>query len=83
MFPLVPTLCLGITLGYITFSKQLSLDKTQEGLKFEEVEYVRGLENPSEFPNIVRWLVKHGYSDDEITKAIGGNTLRVLKQVWK
>ena len=65
------------------FSKHLSIDSTHEGLKFEEVEYVKGLENPSEFPNIVRWLVKHGYSDDEIAKAIGGNTIRVLKQVWK
>jgi membrane dipeptidase len=65
------------------FSKHLSLDATQDGLKFEEVEYVKGLENPSEFPNVVRWLVKHGYSGDEIGKAIGGNTLRILKQVWK
>ena len=45
-------------------------------------EYVVGLENIGEYPNIVRWLVKHGYSDDEIAKAIGGNTLRVLEQVW-
>jgi membrane dipeptidase len=46
------------------------------------VEYVKGLENLSEFPNIVRWLVGHGYSDDEIVKAIGGNTLDLLQQVW-
>ena len=46
------------------------------------VEYVKGLENLSEFPNIVRWLVGHGYSDDEIVKAIGGNTLGLLQQVW-
>lgn len=45
-------------------------------------EYVVGLENIGEFPNIVRWLVKHGYADDEIAKAIGGNTLRVLEQAW-
>lgn len=45
-------------------------------------EYVVGLENIGEFPNVVRWLVKHGYSDDEIAKAIGGNTLRVLGQAW-
>lgn len=45
-------------------------------------EYVVGLENIGDFPNIVRWLVKHGYSDDEIAKAIGGNTLRVLKHAW-
>lgn len=45
-------------------------------------EYVVGLENIGEYPNIVRWLVRHGYSDDEIAKAIGGNTRRVLEQVW-
>ena len=45
-------------------------------------EYVVGLENIGDFPNIVRWLVKHGYSDDEIARAIGGNTLRVLEQAW-
>lgn len=46
-------------------------------------EYVVGLENIGDFPNIVRWLVKHGYSDDEIAKAIGGNTLRVLEAAWR
>jgi membrane dipeptidase len=46
------------------------------------VEYVKGLENLSEFPNVVRWLVAHDYSDDEIGKAIGGNTIRLLEQVW-
>ncbi|BCJ70340.1 dipeptidase [Polymorphospora rubra] len=47
------------------------------------VEYVAGLENPGEaFGNIVGWLVTHGYSDDEIAKVIGGNTIRVLEQVW-
>ena len=45
-------------------------------------EYVAGLENIGDFPNIVRWLVKHGYGDDEIAKVIGGNTLRVLEQAW-
>ena len=41
-----------------------------------------GLENIGDFPNIVRWLVKHGYTDDDIAKAIGGNTRRVLEQAW-
>ncbi|WP_272948842.1 membrane dipeptidase [Clostridioides difficile] len=27
--------------------------------------------------------MKHGYSDEEIEKVLGGNILRVLKQVWK
>lgn len=49
----------------------------------KRVEYVKGLENPSEcLINITRWLVKHGYSDREIEKIIGGNALRLLRRVW-
>jgi membrane dipeptidase len=47
------------------------------------VPHVRGLEKPGDFPNIVRWLVAHGYSDDEIAKAAGGNTLRVWAQCMR
>ena len=32
--------------------------------------------------NIARWLVKHEYSDDDVAKVLGGNILRVLKEVW-
>jgi len=50
---------------------------------FEEVEYVRGIENPTEGSrNILRWLVRHGYSDDDIARVIGGNAMRLLEQVW-
>ena len=42
-----------------------------------------GIENPGEgLLNCARWMVSHGYSDEDIAKAMGGNTLRVLKQVW-
>jgi len=44
--------------------------------------YVRGLENPSEFVNIARWMVGHGYSDGEVQKVVGLNALRVLEKVW-
>ncbi len=47
------------------------------------VNYVRGMENPTEgYNNIIRWLIKHGYSDEEIIKVAGGNILRVLNEVW-
>jgi membrane dipeptidase len=50
---------------------------------FEEVAWVEGLENPTEASqNILRWLVAHNYSDDEIAKVIGGNALRLLEAVW-
>lgn len=64
------------------FAGELSISKSHEGVKFEEVPYVKGIENPSEYPNIVRWLVKNGYSDSEIEKVVGGNTLSVLNKVW-
>jgi len=65
------------------FAAALSISASHGRKEFEEVPYVEGLENPAEaFPNIVRWLVKHGYSDGDIAKAIGGNVLRVLKDAW-
>jgi membrane dipeptidase len=65
------------------FASQLSIQHLHGQAQFGKVEYVAGIENPGEaFPNIVRWLVKHGYSDEDIAKAVGGNTMRVLEQVW-
>ncbi|TMC03860.1 MAG: diguanylate cyclase [Chloroflexi bacterium] len=65
------------------FAKQLSIKAAHGAQEFEEVEYVDGIENPAEaFPNIVRWLVKHDYSDGDIAKAVGGNVMRVLEEVW-
>jgi membrane dipeptidase len=61
----------------------LSLGASKGTTPYPQVEYVDGVENPAEaFPNIVRWMVTHGYSDDEIGKAVGGNIMRVLDEVW-
>jgi hypothetical protein len=52
-------------------------------MEFQEVDYVKGLENPAEgSANILRWLVKHGYCDEDIEKVMGGNALRLLREVW-
>ena len=48
----------------------------------EWVDYVEGLENVSEFPNVIRWLVAHGYPDEQISKLVGGNALRALADTW-
>jgi membrane dipeptidase len=65
------------------FAEHLSIAQAWGGVEFPRVEYVDGLENPAEcFGNIVGWLVRHDWSDDEIRAVIGGNTLRVLEQVW-
>lgn len=65
------------------FASNLSLGQAHGNVEYQKVPYVDGLENPAEgFHNIVGWLVAHDYSDDEIRAVIGGNTLRVLKEVW-
>lgn len=65
------------------FAAQLSIKGAHAGVEFDEVPYVKGLENPAEiFPNVTRWLVKNGYSDEEIRKIIGENALRVLEVIW-
>ena len=40
-----------------------------------------GLEDVSKYPNLVYELLKRGYSDNEIEKVLGGNFLRVWKEV--
>jgi len=44
--------------------------------------YVKGLENPNEYVNIMRWMIKHGYGDGEIQKVVGLNAMRLLRSVW-
>jgi membrane dipeptidase len=55
---------------------------TGEVAEHEWVDHVEGLENLSEFPNVIRWLVAHGYSDEQIAKLAGGNVIRALRDVW-
>ena len=62
---------------------ELSIGASRGQAEYPEVAFVDGLESPAEaFGNIVRWMVLHGYSDDDIAKAAGGNVLRVLDEVW-
>jgi membrane dipeptidase len=53
-----------------------------EDPEHEWVDYVEGLENVSEFPNVIRWLVAHGYSDEHVAKLVGDNALRALAGAW-
>jgi membrane dipeptidase len=65
-----------------TFAHLLSLGAAR-GPDFEPVDYVDGLENPSEnFANICGWLVRHGLDDAAIRAVIGQNAYRALDVIW-
>ncbi|HEX8863348.1 MAG TPA: membrane dipeptidase [Actinomycetes bacterium] len=65
------------------FAEQLSIGQARGGLGFPRVPWVEGLENPAEcFGNIIDWLVAHDWSDDETRALVGGNTVRVLEDIW-
>lgn len=82
-----PDTLYGDHVGYHhVFSAALAM-KEAHGVTSETLEtelpYVKGLENPTEASwNSVRWLVKRGYSDRDVAKAIGENAIRVLKEAW-
>ena len=40
-----------------------------------------GLEDVSTYPNLVAELLRRGYSDDDVRKILGGNTMRVWRAV--
>ena len=42
-----------------------------------------GLDDVSKFPNLTRALLEKGYSESDIKKIYGGNTLRLMRQVEK
>jgi membrane dipeptidase len=57
---------------------------TAQDLRGLHPPWVVGAENPTEaWWNILRWLVRGGYTDAEIHAMAGGNTLRVLEGAWR
>lgn len=73
-----------VYMGGLSIEESRKKSSTDQATDHPRVEYVRGLENPTEAShNILRWLVKKGYSDPDIAKVIGGNALRVMREVWE
>jgi len=48
----------------------------------KDLDYVNGLESPSDFTNIIRGLAREGFSDNDIKKIMGLNGLRIIKTCW-
>ena len=80
-------------LGRVPFSKLLDhfehavkiagIDHVGLGSDFDGVDDLlpEGMEDISKMPNLVRGLMERGFSDQDILKILGGNTLRVMREV--
>ena len=44
-------------------------------------QFPEGMEDISKIPNLVQALMERGFSDEDILKILGGNTLRVMREV--
>ena len=63
--------------------KVAGIDHVGLGSDFDGVDDMlpEGIEDVSKIPNLVRGLMERGYSDADILKVLGGNTLRVMREV--
>ncbi|MGD1102398.1 MAG: dipeptidase [Terriglobia bacterium] len=58
------------------------IDHVGLGSDFDGVDSVpRGMEDVSKIPALVRELARRGYSEEDLEKILGGNVLRVMRQV--
>ena len=53
------------------------------GSDFDGASMPEGMEECSKLPKITEALMRKGYTDDDIRKILGGNTLRVMEQTEK
>jgi membrane dipeptidase len=61
--------------------KLVGPDHVGLGSDFDGASMPDGMEDCSKLPRITEALMRKGYSDDDIGKILGGNTLRVMEQV--
>ncbi len=60
--------------------KLVGADHVGLGSDFDGADMPDGMEDCSKLPKITEALVRRGYSDNDIRKILGGNTLRVMEQ---
>jgi len=65
---------------YAAFATQFPT--TQRGFTREEI-YAKGLERVDCLPRLTESLVARGFADAEVSKILGGNHLRLFREVWK
>ena len=72
--------CNEISLSFQTDSESDKAHSVARASTPLEHPYCVGYENPGEFKNVIKGLVRDGYSDNEIIKVMGLNGMRVIKE---
>jgi membrane dipeptidase len=62
------------------FVKLVGADHVGLGSDFDGADMPEGMESAAGLPKITEALMRRGYSDDDIRKILGGNTLRVMER---
>jgi membrane dipeptidase len=62
------------------FVKLVGADHVGLGSDFDGADMPEGMEGAAGLPKITEALMRRGYSDDDIRKILGGNTLRVMER---
>jgi membrane dipeptidase len=63
--------------------KLVGADHVGLGSDFDGADMPEGMEDCTKLPKITEALMRKGYSDEDIRKILGGNTLRVMEQTEK
>jgi len=54
---------------------------TDSSIGVRSTGFIRGVDSPAEGKNIIRGLIARGYSDADIIKIAGGNSLAFFRKV--
>ena len=61
--------------------KLVGADHVGLGSDFDGADMPYGMEDATHLPQITNALLEKGYSESDITKILGGNTLRLMQEV--
>ncbi len=71
-----------IILDHIDYAVKIAgIDHVGIGSDLDVIPTPEGMNNVTDFPKITRGLLERGYTEQDIRKILGGNFLRVLRQV--
>jgi membrane dipeptidase len=63
-------------------SRAAGLAKTLEGVQLEQEEQLDGFRGMQDLPRITHALLERGYSEQDVQKVMGGNFMRLFREVW-